>query len=112
MHAIFLLSSLSSLLLKYVRAPSLIIRSFSSRVVGALTAISLLLAFTLSATAVEPQPGLNSKTKTPEHTDMKDRDLDGVPDMRDNYPSIPNKPMKNGKQSLAPIRRPLTAMSS
>lgn len=71
-----------------------------------------LLAFTRSATAVEPQSNPRLKAKLPERTDVKDRDLDGVPDEKDNCPSIPNKPMKNGKQSLAPIRRPLLVMSS
>lgn len=100
MHAISPLPSSASPSCKRVRAPFSIFRSFSPRLVGALTAVSLLLAFTLSVTAVEPQSNSKTKAKAPERTSVKDRDLDGVPDERDNCPSIPNEPMKNGKQPL------------
>lgn len=100
MHAISSLPNSASLSCKQVGTPFSIIRSSSSRIVGALTAVSLLLVFTLSATAVEPQSNPKAKAKVPEHTGMKDRDLDGVPDERDNCPSIPNEPLTNGKQPL------------
>jgi nitrous oxidase accessory protein NosD len=70
------------------------------RIIGLIAVPSLLLTFALSAPAAERQLSRTSQTTAPEPTALKDRDLDGVPDAMDNCPTIPNEPMRNGKQPL------------
>jgi parallel beta-helix repeat protein len=99
MRAIVQLPISASVFFKQTRALLLVIKSFRPGLMAMLTTVPLL-AFTLSATAVERQPNLTLKAKTSERTGVTDRDLDGVLDEKDNCPSIPNEPMTNGKQPL------------
>src|SRR5262245_7343530 len=58
--------------------------------------LSATLLFAVPGDAVDRNPS-QARSPAPE---VADRDLDGVPDDRDNCPNLPNEPQKGGKQAL------------